>query len=145
MDSHLRPYFSSNAVQLDIDASLFAKAVETVDPSIAKKLFVDMAIAPIRVCGPWSESFFFHQGLLIYSSFGHRFSSLFVEALPTEYFQRVWDIFLSEGACDSYLFLYPQTQLTCPRPYSRYGVSHPYRAGDCDVLSPNAARGTPRV
>jgi hypothetical protein len=26
-----------------------------------------------------------------------RFSSLFVEALPTDYFQRVWDIFLSEG------------------------------------------------
>ena len=86
--------------------------------------------------------FLFHQGLLIYSSLGHRFSSLFVEALPTEYFQRVWDIFLIEGA---YLFLYPQTQLTCPRPYSRYGVSHPYRAGDCDLLSPYAARVTPRV
>jgi hypothetical protein len=27
-----------------------------------------------------------------------RFLSLFVEALPTDYFQRVWDIFLSEGA-----------------------------------------------
>jgi hypothetical protein len=26
-----------------------------------------------------------------------RFTSLFVEALPTDYFQRVWDIFLSEG------------------------------------------------
>ena len=61
MDSHLRPYFSSNAAQLDIDASLFAKAVETVDPSIAKKLFVDMAIAPIRVCRPWSVSFFSPQ------------------------------------------------------------------------------------
>jgi hypothetical protein len=59
MDSHLRPYFSSNAVQLDIDASLFAKALETVNPSIAKKLFVDMAIAPIRVCRPWSVSFSF--------------------------------------------------------------------------------------
>jgi hypothetical protein len=109
MDSHLRPYFSSNAVQLDIDASLFAKAVETVDPSIAKKLFVDMAIPPIRVCRPWSESFLFHQERLIHSSFGHRFSSLFVEALPTEYFQRVWDIFLSEGGCSLCLFLYPDT------------------------------------
>ncbi|KAH8980184.1 rab-GTPase-TBC domain-containing protein [Lactarius akahatsu] len=29
MDTHLRPYFSSNSVQLDIDASLFAKAVES--------------------------------------------------------------------------------------------------------------------
>jgi len=57
MDSHLRPYFSSNSVQLDIDASLFAKALETVSPSIAKKLFVEMAIAPIRVCRPWSVPF----------------------------------------------------------------------------------------
>jgi hypothetical protein len=53
MDSHLRPYFSSNAIQLDIDASLFAKAMENVDPTIAKKLFTDMAIAPIRICRPW--------------------------------------------------------------------------------------------
>jgi hypothetical protein len=53
MDSHLRPYFSSNAIQLDIDASLFAKAIETVDPTIAKKLFTAMGIAPIRVCRPW--------------------------------------------------------------------------------------------
>ncbi len=59
MDSHLRPYFSSNSVQLDIDASLFAKALETVNLSIAKKLFVDMAIAPIRVCRPWSVFFSF--------------------------------------------------------------------------------------
>ena len=26
-----------------------------------------------------------------------RFSTLFVEALPSDYFQRVWDVFLSEG------------------------------------------------
>ena len=62
MDSHLRPYFSSNAVQLDIDASLFAKAMETIDPSIAKKLFVEMGIAPIRICRPWSVSFFSFRG-----------------------------------------------------------------------------------
>jgi hypothetical protein len=106
MDSHLRPYFSSNAAQLDIDASLFAKAMESVDPSIAKKLFVDMGIPPIRVCRPWSVSFFFilfRQSVLIYGLIGIRFSSLFVEALPTEYFQRVWDIFLIEGACGSFI------------------------------------------
>jgi hypothetical protein len=68
-----------------------------------------------------------------------------VEALPTEYFQRVWDIFLSEGTRGSCLSLSSQTRLTCLRPYSRYGVSHPHRAGDCDVLSPYAARATPRV
>ena len=48
-----------------------------------------------------------------------------MEALPTEYFQRVWDIFLSEGACGSRLFLYSRTQLSCSRSYFRYGVSHP--------------------
>lgn len=26
-----------------------------------------------------------------------RFASLFAESLPTEYFERVWDIFLCEG------------------------------------------------
>ena len=51
MDSHPRPYFSSNAVQLDIDASLFARAMDTIDRLIAKKLFVDMVIAPIRCSG----------------------------------------------------------------------------------------------
>ncbi|KAH9970530.1 rab-GTPase-TBC domain-containing protein [Lactifluus volemus] len=78
MDLHLRPYFSLNSTQLEIDASLFAKAMEAIDPSIAKKLFTEMGIAPIRVCQPW-------------------FTSLFVETLPSDYFQRVWDIFLSEG------------------------------------------------
>ncbi len=42
----------------------------------------------------------FPQESLIHYLFGYRFSSLFVGALPTEYFKRVWDIFLSEGACD---------------------------------------------
>ncbi|KAH9016419.1 TBC-domain-containing protein [Lactarius deliciosus] len=92
MDTHLRPYFSSNSVQLDIDASLFAKAVESIDPQVAKKLFADMGIAPIRVCRPW-------------------FTSLFVEALPTEYFQRVWDIFLSEGVV--FLFRIGLALVTC--------------------------------
>ncbi|KAI0056890.1 hypothetical protein BV25DRAFT_1533903 [Artomyces pyxidatus] len=78
MDTYLRPYFSSNAIQLDVDASLFAKSLEAIDPSISKKLFVDMGMKPIRLCRPW-------------------FGSLFVEALPPDYFQRVWDLFLSEG------------------------------------------------
>ncbi|KAI0271259.1 rab-GTPase-TBC domain-containing protein [Gloeopeniophorella convolvens] len=78
MDTHLRPYFSSNAIQLEVDATLFAKALEAADSTIAKRLFTGMSIPPIRLCRPW-------------------FTSLFVEALPTDYFQRVWDIFLSEG------------------------------------------------
>ena len=99
MDTHLRPYFSSNSVQLDIDASLFAKAVESVDSTTAKKLFVEMGIPPIRVCRPWSAAavlcaIFFLGPLTL---FAYRFTSLFVEALPPEYFLKVWDIFLSEG------------------------------------------------
>jgi TBC1 domain family member 10 len=65
MDLHLRPYFSLNAAQLEIDASLFAKAMEAIDPSIAKKLFTEMGIAPVRVCQPWSA---FLGELLIYST-----------------------------------------------------------------------------
>jgi len=42
-----------------------------------------------------------------------RFSSLFVEALPTEYFQRIWDIFLSEGV--AFLFRVGLALLTCCR------------------------------
>jgi TBC1 domain family member 10 len=78
MDTHLRPYFAANGVQMEVDASLFAKAVEVADPTMYKRLFVDYSVAPVDIVRPW-------------------FSSLFVEALPTEYFQRVWDIFLSEG------------------------------------------------
>src|SRR6266404_839301 len=54
MDTHLRPYFSSNSLQFSIDASLFAKTLESVHPAVAKKLFVEMGIKPVRVCRPWS-------------------------------------------------------------------------------------------
>ncbi|KAI0033862.1 rab-GTPase-TBC domain-containing protein, partial [Vararia minispora EC-137] len=94
MDTHLRPYFAANGVQLDVDASLFAKAVEAVDPSVGKRLFVDYSIPPVEVVRPW-------------------FTSLFVEALPTEYFQRVWDIFLSEGVV--FLFRVGLALLVCCR------------------------------
>lgn len=53
MDTHLRPYFAANAIQMDVDASLFVKAVEAADPSVAKKLFTDMSISPVAVCRPW--------------------------------------------------------------------------------------------
>lgn len=58
MDTHLRPYFAANAIQMDVDASLFAKAVEAADPSVAKKLFTDMSIPPVKVCRPWCVGFF---------------------------------------------------------------------------------------
>lgn len=53
MDTHLRPYFAAHAIQMEVDASLFAKAVETSDPSVAKRLFVDMSIPPVKICQPW--------------------------------------------------------------------------------------------
>jgi hypothetical protein len=46
MDSYPRPYFSSNAVQLDIDASLFAKATDTIDPLIAKNYLWIWSLRP---------------------------------------------------------------------------------------------------
>ncbi|KAI0344356.1 TBC-domain-containing protein [Trametopsis cervina] len=78
MDSHLRPYFSPGHSQLEVDATLFSKAMETNDPSLAKKIFVDADIPASSLCRPW-------------------FMALFLEALPFEHSQRVWDIFLYEG------------------------------------------------
>ena len=53
MDTHLRPYFSNSSVQLEVDATLFARALEANDPASAKKVFGDMGIAPIDVCRVW--------------------------------------------------------------------------------------------
>ncbi|KAL4244189.1 hypothetical protein ABKN59_010756 [Abortiporus biennis] len=92
MNTHLRSYFSTTAVQLEVDASLFAKAVEANEPTIAKRLFVDMGIPPVDICRPW-------------------FSALFVDALPSEYMQRVWDIFLFEGV--PFLFRVGLALLSC--------------------------------
>jgi len=78
MDAYLRPYFTSSAVQLEVDSTLFAKAVEANDSALAKTVFVDMGVLPVQVCRPW-------------------FISLFFDALPVEYHLRVWDVFLFEG------------------------------------------------
>lgn len=78
MDSHIRPYFSANPIQLEVDASLLVKYLDSVDSALSKKLFVDMAIQPITICRPW-------------------FTSLFVDMLPPDHLRRVWDIFLFEG------------------------------------------------
>lgn len=53
MDTHLRPYFSSTTTQIDVDASLFSRALESIDTAIAKKMFIDMAISPSAICRPW--------------------------------------------------------------------------------------------
>ncbi|KAI0641277.1 RabGAP/TBC [Trametes meyenii] len=77
MDSHLRPYFS-NGVQLEVDASLFAKALESNDAAVAKKVFGDMGIPSTGVCRVW-------------------FMAVFADSLPADYLLRVWDVFLFEG------------------------------------------------
>ena len=53
MDSHLRPYFSNNSVQLEVDATLFARALENNDATSAKKVFGDMDVPPVVVCRAW--------------------------------------------------------------------------------------------
>ncbi|KAF8055637.1 rab-GTPase-TBC domain-containing protein [Lyophyllum atratum] len=78
MDTHIRAYYSSTASQVDVDASLFSRALESVDPAVAKKMFTDLSIPPNALCRPW-------------------FTSLFVGCLPSDYLNRVWDIFLFEG------------------------------------------------
>ncbi|KAG1730110.1 RabGAP TBC [Suillus paluster] len=78
MDAHLRPYFSANTTQLEVDASLLSKAIEVNDPGVCKKLYVTFGIQPGDLARPW-------------------FSTLFVGTLPVEYLHRVWDVFLCEG------------------------------------------------
>jgi hypothetical protein len=50
VDAHLRPHFSVNSIQMDIDASLFGRAMESSDAPVTKKLFVDMGIGPASIC-----------------------------------------------------------------------------------------------
>ncbi|TBU22085.1 RabGAP/TBC [Dichomitus squalens] len=94
MDSHLRPYFSSSNVQLEVDASLFAKALESNDAASAKKIFGDMAISPVIVCRAW-------------------FTTVFADALPSDYLVRLWDVFLFEGV--TFLFRAGLALFSCTR------------------------------
>ncbi|KAF9220361.1 RabGAP TBC [Gyrodon lividus] len=94
MDAHLRPYFSMNANQIEVDASLFSKALEGNDSVLTKKLYVQLSIAPANITWPW-------------------FSALFVGTLPVDCLHRVWDIFLYEGM--SYLFRIGLVVINCVR------------------------------
>ncbi|GLB36933.1 putative protein with domain in Tre-2, BUB2p, and Cdc16p [Lyophyllum shimeji] len=94
MDTHIRPYFSSTATQIDVDASLFSRALESIDPAVAKKMFTDLAISPVNLCRPW-------------------FTSLFVGCLPSDFLNRVWDIFLFEGV--PFLFRVALALVSCCR------------------------------
>jgi hypothetical protein len=78
MDSALRPYFSPNSTQMEVDAALFSRALEVNDMQVSKKVLVDMGINPAHICYPW-------------------FTTLFVGSLPGDYVNRVWDLFLYDG------------------------------------------------
>ncbi|TFK48093.1 hypothetical protein OE88DRAFT_1665186 [Heliocybe sulcata] len=78
MDSQLRPYFSSSTAQIEVDATLFGKALEANDAPLAKRLFGDMGVPPVAICRSW-------------------FCSIFAHALPPDTLHRVWDVFLYEG------------------------------------------------
>ncbi|KAF8436253.1 rab-GTPase-TBC domain-containing protein [Boletus edulis BED1] len=49
MDAHLRSYFATNTVQIEIDASLFSKALEAIDPVLTKKLFSTLFVGSLSV------------------------------------------------------------------------------------------------
>ncbi|KDR79719.1 hypothetical protein GALMADRAFT_93552 [Galerina marginata CBS 339.88] len=94
MDTHIRPYFSSTTTQMEVDAALFSRALESNDAIVARKLLVDMSILPGSMCQPW-------------------FSSLFVRTLPPQYLNRVWDLFLFEGV--PFLLRVALALITCCR------------------------------
>ena len=90
---------------MEVDATLFGKAVESNDAILAKKVFVDMDIPPASLCRPWYVS----ADVTVAFLMSVRFSALFLEALPLEHSQRVWDIFLFEGTFTSVILRSPDT------------------------------------
>jgi hypothetical protein len=53
METHLRPYYSISGSQLEADAYLFTKVLESVDSQLAHILFVDLRVRPIDICRAW--------------------------------------------------------------------------------------------
>ncbi|EIW75700.1 RabGAP TBC [Coniophora puteana RWD-64-598 SS2] len=94
MDAHLRPYFSTNTIQMEVDAALFSKALESGDGAVGKKLLINLSIPPANLCRSW-------------------FSGLFVGTLSVEFLHRVWDVFLFEGV--PFLFRVGLALIQCTR------------------------------
>ena len=44
---------STNIIQIEIDASLFRKATEAINPMLTKKFYMQLSIAPARIMRPW--------------------------------------------------------------------------------------------
>ncbi|KAJ7771629.1 RabGAP TBC [Mycena metata] len=94
MNSYLRPYFSSNTTQIDVDTALFRRALEANDAQVAKKVLRDMSVNLAELCHSW-------------------FSTLFVNTLPLDYLNRVWGLFLYDGI--PFLFRVGLTLFHCCR------------------------------
>lgn len=53
MDSYLRPYFMPTSPLMTVDTSLFVKAVEAMDHHFATRLFAELNVRPLELCGVW--------------------------------------------------------------------------------------------
>ena len=53
MDTDLRGYFSPKSTQLDADAALLGKLLETSDPQLSHRLVNDLGINPGFLCRTW--------------------------------------------------------------------------------------------
>lgn len=53
MDLYLRPYFSARSVQIDADAILFHRTMESYDAQLTKRLYVDMELPMEDVIRTW--------------------------------------------------------------------------------------------
>ncbi|KAE9402270.1 hypothetical protein BT96DRAFT_956282 [Gymnopus androsaceus JB14] len=60
---------------MEVDAALFSRALEANDVQVSKKVLVDMGHQPCA----------------------YLFTTLYVDSLPGDYVNRVWDLFLYEG------------------------------------------------
>jgi hypothetical protein len=94
-DTHLRPYFSPNAVQMEVNAFLFSKVLEVHDPPLSKTILFDLGVTAAAFCRPWYVSNPCGVGMISWTlTHTLRFGcSVFAETLPTEYLCRVRDLF----------------------------------------------------
>jgi hypothetical protein len=135
MDTYLRPWFSVNTIQMEVDASLFSKALETNDGQVAKKLYTELGISQTDVCRPWCVCFRFSAfvipltkftttpGSLLYSR-NRYLSNTSIESGTSSYMKVIND-YLSPIMC---LHLVLQ----------RRRVSLSRRSRSCSMLSPTA-------
>lgn len=96
MDVYLRPYFMPTSSFMNVDTTLFVKAVEAMDSVLATRLFAELNVRPLELCGVWCAiCVSFTTTKLTFWLI--RFSSMFAGSLPLPHLHRVWDLFFYEG------------------------------------------------